>query len=122
MSLLTDPKYINTKKDIFIEPSLGIRVIVSPNFHPFSLIKNLSQEAIAYNNNSPHFLFFENTRGFHFRSLQSLYAEGISGQYHYGEKGFEDKYDADGSSGAIAQGYKRILQFQLHKKIMYYKI
>jgi len=116
LSLLKDPKYINTKKDIFIESSLGIRVIVSPNFHPFSLIKNLSKEAIAYNNNSPHFLFFENTRGFHFRSLQSLYAEGISGQYHYGDKGFEDKYDADGSSGAIAQGYKRILQLSTPQK------
>ena len=59
LSLLTDPKYINTKKDIFIEPSLGVRKIVSPNFHPFSLIKNLSQEAIASNNNSPHFLFLK---------------------------------------------------------------
>ena len=116
LSLLTDPKYINTKKDIFIEPSLGIRKIVSPNFHPFSLIKTLSQEAIANNNNSPHFLFFENTKGFHFRSLQSLYSEGISGQFHYGEKGFEDKYDASGSSGKIAQGYKRILQFTTPQK------
>jgi len=116
LSLLTDPKYINTKKDIFIEPSLGVRVIVSPNFHPFSLIKNLSQEAIAYNNNSPHFLFFENTRGFHFRSLQSLYADGVSGQYHYGDKGFEDRYEADGSSGTIAQGFKRILELQTPQK------
>ena len=116
LSLLTDPKYINTKKDIFIEPSLGVRKIVSPNFHPFSLIKNLSQEAIASNNNSPHFLFFENTRGFNFRSLQSLYAEGVSGQYHYGDKGFEDRYDADGSSGVIAQGFKRILEFQTPQK------
>lgn len=112
LSILTDPFYINTKKDIFIESSLGVRKIVSPNFHPFTLIKNLSQEAIAYKSNSPHFLFFENTKGFHFRSLQSLYSEGLSGQYHYGDKGFEDRYDASGSSGVIAQGFKRILELQ----------
>ena len=28
--------------------------------------------------------FFENNRGLHFRSLQSLYAQGVTGKYHSG--------------------------------------
>ena len=115
-SLLTDPKYIDTKKDIFVESTSGIRKIVSPNFHPFSLIKNLTKEAMSHKDNSPHFLFFENTRGFHFRSLQSLYAEGISGEYHYGDKGFEDASDASGSSGRISQAFKRALELSVPQK------
>ena len=116
LSLLTDKNYINTKKKIFTEPSLGVRKVLSPSFHPFSLIKNLAQEAISIENNSPHFLFFENTRGFHFRSLQNLYSEGVSGQFHFGDKGFEDAYDESGSSGRIAQGYKRILELTIPQK------
>tara|TARA_Y100000114_G_C11755634_1_gene326715 strand:- start:473 stop:1984 length:1512 start_codon:yes stop_codon:yes gene_type:complete len=116
LSILQDEKYINTKKDIFIEPSVGVRKILSPNFHPFSLIKNLTQEAIAEENNSPHYLFFENTSGFNFRSLQSLFKQGIGGQYHYGDKGFEGATDGTADGGSIVQAYKRILTLDIPQK------
>ena len=116
LSVLTDEKYINTKKDIFIEPSIGVRKILSPNFHPFTLVKNLTKEAIAEENNSPHYLFFENTSGFNFRSLQSLYKQGISGQYHYGDKGFEGAGDGTADSGSVIQTYKRILDLDIPQK------
>ena len=46
-AVLENPKYLNTKKDIYLESTLGIRKILSPNYHPFQLIQNLMREAIA---------------------------------------------------------------------------
>ena len=37
-SVMENEKYLNTKKDLFLEPTLGIRKILSPSFHPFHLI------------------------------------------------------------------------------------
>ena len=42
-SVMENEKYINTKKDLYIEPTLGIRKILSPNYHPFHLIRNLTR-------------------------------------------------------------------------------
>ena len=61
---LTNDLYIQTKKELFIEPTKGIRKIVSPNVHPYKLIKNLALEAQSLDSSSPHYLFFENIKGF----------------------------------------------------------
>ena len=45
-SILQNPKYINTRKDLFIEKTQGIRKIVSPNLNPYNLISNLTRESI----------------------------------------------------------------------------
>ena len=39
-SIMENEKYINTKKDLYIEPTLGIRKILSPSFHPYHLINH----------------------------------------------------------------------------------
>jgi len=46
-SIMENEKYINTKKDLYIEPTLGIRKILSPNFHPFHLIRQLKRESMS---------------------------------------------------------------------------
>ena len=112
-AVLENPKYLNTKKDVYLESTLGIRKIVSPNYHPFTLIQNLTREAMAAADESPHFLFYENIFGFHFRSIQSLYSQGSKGEYHVGDKGFDEEYTASGDSGKIAQAYKRAIQFTI---------
>ena len=111
-SVLLNEKYINTKKDMFIEPTQGIRKIISPNNHPFDFIKKLTRESISIKNNSPHFLFFENLQGYHFRSLQSLYEEGIQGEFHCGDKGFGEKYSSSSDAGKIIQSFKRVITYQ----------
>ncbi len=112
-SVLENPKYLNTKKDVYLESTAGIRKIVSPNYHPFKLISNLTREAMATADDSPHFLFFENIFGFHFRSVQSLYSQGSQGEYHVGDVGFSEEYTASGDSGKIVQAYKRAINFSL---------
>ena len=85
---LVNPLHIQTEKNLYIEPTKGIRKIVSPNVHPYTLIKNLAMEAQSLKSSSPHYLFFENLVGFNFVSLQELYRQPSLGEYkviHAGE-------------------------------------
>ena len=115
-SVMENEKYINTKKDLYIEPTLGIRKILSPNYHPFHLIRNLTRESMSAKNDSPHYLFFENIHGFHFRSIQSLYDEGVQGEFHYGDKGTDEVYNDSSDAGKIVQSFKRILSLSVPSK------
>ena len=85
---LTNSLYVQTEKELFIEPTKGVRKIVSPNVHPYTLIGNLALEAQSLYSSSPHYLFFESIKGFYFTSLQALYNQDSIGVYkanHAGE-------------------------------------
>ena len=111
--LLTNEKYLDTKKDLFIEPTSGIRRMVVPNLHPYNIIRNLATEATSKQHGSPHYLFFENNRGIHFRTLQSLYAQKIKAKYHHGDKGNDEEYSGGDESGQIIQGMKRVTNLNM---------
>ena len=85
IDVIQNSRYINSKKDLFVEETVGVRKIISPNSNPFTFIQKLSSEAISKNNGSPFFLFYENKEGFNFRSLDSLYAQPITAEYNTGE-------------------------------------
>ena len=85
IDVIQNSRYINSKKDLFIEETVGVRKIISPNSNPFTFIQKLSSEAISKSNGSPFFLFYENKEGFNFRSLDSLYAQPITAEYNTGE-------------------------------------
>ena len=70
-TILKNPKFLGTKKPIFLDLTKNIRTFVIPNLSPFKAIDLLKREAISMEG-SPHFLFYENQDGFHFRSLDSL--------------------------------------------------
>ena len=113
--ILTNERYLNTKKDLFIEPTTGIRRMVVPNLNPYDILTKLATESISKESGSPHYMFYENTRGLHFRSLQSLYAQGVTGKYHSGEDiatGSGTSINGQESS-AIIQGMKRIIRFSM---------
>ena len=70
--ILTDNNYLATNKPINIDVTKNIRKYVIPNLNPFQTIELLRKEAVSAEEQSPHFLFYENPEGFHFRSLDSL--------------------------------------------------
>ena len=70
--ILTSDNYLGTKKPINIDITKNIRTFVIPNITPFKAIDFLKREAVSASEQSPHFLFYENPDGFHFRSLDSL--------------------------------------------------
>ena len=115
-SIMENEKYINTKKDLYLEPTLGIRKILSPNYHPYKLIQRLTRESMSAKNDSPHYLFFEDINGFHFRSLQSLYDDGIQGEFHFGDKGSDEVYTSSSDAGKLVQAYKRMINFSVPSK------
>ena len=84
---------VNCQKKIFIEPTRGVKRIVSPNLNPFAVINMaLSSATSALSDNfSPSYLFFETFHGYHFRSLASLYAQPVSQTYTTFEPGGQVK-------------------------------
>jgi len=110
--VLTSKFYINSNKDLFIEPTVGIKKMVVPNMHPFKLINQLKREAQAEYNGSPHYLFYENINGIHFRSLDSLYAQKEIGTYHSGDAGTINF--KKGGFGNVEYELKRVLDYQFN--------
>ena len=70
--ILVDNSFLGTKKGLNIEKTKNNRKYIIPNLNPFQAINLLKEEAISAEEISPHYLFFENPNGFHFRSLDSL--------------------------------------------------
>ena len=80
--VLRDERFINTRKKLIFEKTSGIRKIISPNLRPFAFIDQLKEEAMSEKYGSPHFLFYENAEGIHFRSMQSIFESGSIGEYN----------------------------------------
>ena len=68
--------FVDCKKDMYIEPSSGNKKIIAPNIRPFDVIGMATKEAISDKFKEPTYMFFETMKGYHFRSLASMYAEG----------------------------------------------
>ena len=61
-------------KKRYIEPSGENKQYIAPNIRPFDCINHLLPQAVSTGGGSPErsFLFWENKRGYHFRSLNSI--------------------------------------------------
>jgi len=71
----SDKNLLNTKKELFIDPTLGVYKFTFPNVRPTKAISMLQGLAEPVNFKTPHYMFYENNRGFHFRCLESLFRE-----------------------------------------------
>ena len=67
-------KFIKSGKNLYIEPTIGKKKIIAPNVTPFELIEMAMNEAVN-DNEEPTYYFFETTMGYHFRTLESMYAD-----------------------------------------------
>ena len=107
-NILREERYINTPKKLDIEPTSGIRKVISPNLHPFHFITNLATEAVSSKDNNPFFLFYETTKGINFKSLESMFAEDTVGDYALGDFG-----QNQGKKPDIKKELGRILNFEI---------
>ncbi len=69
-------KDLKCKKRLYIEQTNDTKEYIAHNTHPMDIITGFTGQATAVRHGLPSFVFFENLRGYHFRSIQSLYAEG----------------------------------------------
>ena len=76
--ILRQKKYLNSKKMFLVEPTATNAKYVIPSLKPFSAIKFLSSKSVAGKYNSAGYLFFETSKGYHFRSLDSMLAMNSS--------------------------------------------
>jgi len=107
--ILKDEKFINTKKQIHVDETNRIRKYVAPNTRPNDFINYLTREATSKNyNGSPHYLFYENIRGFNFRVLDSLYDQPTMGDFVAAENIAFDKQSMD-----IKKDYRRVMKHSI---------
>ena len=66
---------LGTSKKLFIEPTADSKKLVAPNQRPFDFIRQLMYNAVSRKHNDPCYLCYETTKGYHFRSLASMYAQ-----------------------------------------------
>lgn len=76
-SLLTDNvNGLQTKKEIFVEPSNKQIKFISNFWSPSKCINWVTDNAVN-KNDAPNYVFFENRYGFYFISLDTLYTNGL---------------------------------------------
>jgi hypothetical protein len=111
VDVLENSKAINTNKTIFVEKTKGIKKLVVPNKSPYGLIKDLATDAISGETGSPNYVFFENTQGIHFRTLESLYNKPSIGEFIA-----SDRASIDFTTGGVMnvkEELKRVLEYQV---------
>ena len=71
-SIFQDAEYLDSKKTLYFQQTRNQDKIVIPNLPPFTAIQMLCDRALADNSKSAGYHFYETTKGFHFRSWESL--------------------------------------------------
>ena len=79
VDILRDDTGLNSRKDIYYEETRNQDKIVIPNLRPFDAINMISRKALSKNANGAGYYFYETTKGFHFRSYESMLA--LQGKY-----------------------------------------
>ena len=74
-SIFKDSEYLDSKKKLFFQKTRNQDKVVIPNMTPIDAIKMLGKRSLPSNLNDTGgagYLFYETTKGFHFRSFESL--------------------------------------------------
>ena len=72
---------LDSRKKLYVEPSAGVKKIVVPYLSPFEMINMMKRQAVSAHDGSPTYMFFEDFKGYHFRSLSSMYAQPTTFKY-----------------------------------------
>ena len=105
---------LESTKDLYIEPSSGIKQIIGPNWHPFDIIEMAKKESVSIEYASPTYLFYETMWGFHFRSLESLYTAPITAYYTTSSQGGLNVQR--GGQQDIMGEFQKILNYNINQK------
>jgi len=73
-NVIRNPDFLNSAKNIYIEPSFGLHKEIFANDRPFDAIDKLSLRTISEKFNNSGYYFYETSDGFMYRSLESMMA------------------------------------------------
>ena len=74
VSILRDEDGLDSKKDLYFEKTRNQDKIVIPNMRPLEAINMISNKALSKNGKGAGYYFYETTKGFQFRSYESMLA------------------------------------------------
>ena len=109
-TILTESRYINTTKKIEEEKTSGIKNIIVPNQRPFDFIRCFIQDCKS-EKGSPHYLFYETTRGYNFRTLQNLYEKPTVATFSNSDPGPDEMV---GNTLGIQQALNTMINFSIN--------
>ena len=98
---------LKSTKRIMLEETINSKRIVIPDIKPFDVIRNAMVQSISKQNEFASFLFYETKSGYHFRSLESLYAKKSVYDYAF----FQANVKNDDNK--IASDYSRIRNYKI---------
>ena len=75
--ILSDKDGLDTRKKVYFQPTRNSDKIVIPNLPPFQAVSLLTRRALPENSEASGYYFYETTKGYNFRSWESMCA-------HYG--------------------------------------
>lgn len=75
-ALLQDPEGLNSQKDIFLERTQGLHGFNFTLVNPFTAIDEIRLRAMSSEFNSHCFVFYENSKGYHFKTFEGLIKNG----------------------------------------------
>ena len=74
-------------KPFYFENTATNAKYVIPSLKPYAAINYLSTQSLSGKYNNAGYLFYENAKGFHFRTLQSLYNQPVTAFFNDGDAG-----------------------------------
>ncbi len=72
VKIFKDEAYLDSKKILTVEETRNNDTIVVPNMRPLKAIDMIADKALPSNTKGAGYLFYETTKGFHFRSFENL--------------------------------------------------
>jgi len=126
--IFSDPNYLDSQKTLYYQQTRNQDKIVVPNLNPFAAIGLMCQRALPdiYRSKGAGYLFYETTKGFHFRSWESLCVDkngtprNAKQQFRYvqgnswagGEGWSMEEFDGLSTEDRITETYKNVRSYK----------
>jgi hypothetical protein len=101
--------YLKSKKPIIVDETKGIQTLAVPRLSPLQFIDMCRQRAVSKDMPLSLYFFFENQKGFNFKTLEGLVKEG---KKNIGTRIFNAQDTTAGTKETITNSWRTILNFQ----------
>lgn len=111
--------YMKSKKGFLPEPSKGTQQIIIPKMNPLMAIDFVRKRAVSRIYNSSSYVFFENSKGFNFTTLEYLFetnSKKIGTKVFTYNPAINTADDDKGPKGLTYQSFRNILKYTTTSK------
>lgn len=102
-------RYLKSKKEIIVDETKGIQTLAVPRLNPLQFIDMCRQRAVSKEMPLSLYFFFENQKGFNFKTLEGLVKEG---KKNIGTRVFNAQENTTGTKEATINSWRTIQNFQ----------